>query len=92
MVCRRFPSSLTHTRTHAHTRPTVVNVGGQLAHFLSGMYPKTNSRNCTCQQSSITRRDQRVRMTGSMQDMSANMHEFRLHVGGFALQLWLAEC
>ena len=60
--------------------------------FLSGMYPKTNSRNCTCQQSSVNRRDQCVRMTGSMQDMSANMHEFRLHVGGFALQLWLAEC
>ena len=60
--------------------------------FLSGMYPMTNSRNCTCQQSSVNCRDQCVRMIESMQSMSANMHEFRMHVGSIALQLWLAEC
>jgi len=61
-------------------------------HFLSGMYPMTNSRNCTCQQSSVNCQDQCVRMIGPMQNMSANMHECRMHVRSIALQLRLAEC
>jgi hypothetical protein len=61
--------------------------------LVSGVYP-TNSRNCTCQQSSVSCRDQCVRMIGSMQNMSAGMHEFH----SIALVLiynsgqWLAEC
>ena len=60
--------------------PDNHDVSIERVYFLSGMYPKTNSRNCTCQQSSVNRRDQRVCMTGSMQDMSANMHEFRVYL------------
>ncbi len=68
-------------------------IGGLLGEcfFLSGVYP-TNSRNCTCQQSSVRCRDQCVRMIRSMQNMSADMHEFHMHVESIALQQWLAEC
>ncbi len=37
----------------------------------------TNSQNCTCQQSSENCWDQCVCMIGSMQIMSADMHEFK---------------
>ena len=57
-----------------------------------GMYLMTNSRNCTCQQSSVNCRDQWVRKIESLQNMSEGMHEFHMHKGSIALQQWLAEC
>jgi len=62
------------------------------SNFLSGLNPMTNSRNCTCQQSSVNCRDQCVRMKGSMQNMSAGMYGFHMHVGSIVLQQGLAEC
>ncbi len=58
--------------------------------FLSGMDPVTNSRNCTCQQSSVNRRDQCVCTKVSVQNMLAGSQGFRMHVGNVELQCgWL---
>lgn len=49
--------------------------------FLSGMNPMTNSRNCTCQQSSENRRDQCVCTKVSGQSMLAGSLRSCMHVG-----------
>ena len=51
------------------------------ARFLSGMNPMTNSRNCTCQQSSVNCRDQCVCTKVSVQNVLAGSQGFCMHVG-----------
>jgi len=62
--------------------------------LLSGMNPMTNSRNCTCQQSSVNRRDQCVCTKVSVQNMLAGSQGFCMHIGNIELQCgwlrWLA--
>ncbi len=49
-----------------------------LSFLSSGMNPMTNSRNCTCQQSSVNRRDQGVCTKVSVQNMTGS-HAFCMH-------------